>query len=124
MSKQGNEASLISSSTILILSGIILGAAFNQFIHEGVLPYLIAAGVSGILSYVVFSLAASRRALEILQDERKHVEKRLDKHLFSLKHYEFALPPTEEADQSEFEEFVEFDESDKEESFNQLVASA
>lgn len=122
MSHHKKEINLISSSTILILSGVIIGVAFNQFIHDGLLPYLVAVGVSGILTYIIFDLAASRRALAILEAEREQVEGRLDKHMFSLTNYGFALPSTDEADQTELVKIEP--ETPENESADQLVASA
>lgn len=122
MSQRKNEVKLISSSTILILSGVVLGIAFSQFIGAELLPYLVAVGLSGVLVYVVLDIAASRRDLEELAAEREQVEERLDKHMFSISKTGFTLPPANSSDDVEFIEMESAEDESKPDS--QLVSSA
>lgn len=100
MSKKKYETSIISASTILILSAVVLGIGFSQFMGAELLPYLVAVGLSGVLVYLVLDIAASRRDLKILQAEREQVEERLDKHMFSISKAGFTLPPETSSDET------------------------
>ena len=85
-SQEKFEPKVISSSTILILSGVILGLASSQLAGPDMLPYLIAVGLSGFLVYLILDIAANRRELAALEAEREQVEERFEKHMLSLSH--------------------------------------
>lgn len=84
MAESTHESQIISPSTIFILSGTLMGMTITQVVGQDFSPYLIAAGLSGFMAFIVLDLAATRRAQVALRTEQKQMEQRLDKHMTSL----------------------------------------
>lgn len=93
MSEPESETQVISVSTILILSGVIIGLTIQRFVGEETAPYLLAAGLSGFLAFLALDLATARRSRAASKVEQEQVEDRLDKHTHSLTSIGFTLEP-------------------------------
>ncbi len=93
MSRSESESQVISVSTILILSGVIIGLTVQRFVGEETAPYLLAAGLSGFLAFLALDLVSSRRSQAALKVEQEQMEDRLDKHTHSLTSIGFTLEP-------------------------------
>lgn len=78
-----NEASVISLTTILILSAFLIGLAVGKFMGTELEPYVLACGLSGILSFIGLELAAFRRKMIAMEEEKKHLDDRLARHVLS-----------------------------------------
>ncbi len=75
---------LLSTSTILILSGFLIGVTIGKIVAADLSPYVLACGLSGFLAFIAFDTAASRRELARQIEEQESMEKRLDKHMHSV----------------------------------------
>lgn len=72
---------LLSTATILILSGFLIGISIGNAVGSELSPYLFACGVAGLLSFVVFELANRRRAAQAAEKGQRQIENRLQKHV-------------------------------------------
>ncbi len=119
------ETQVISVSTILILSGVIIGLTIQRFVGEETAPYLLAAGLSGFLAFLALDLASARRGRAALKAEQVQMEDRLDKHTHSLTSIGFTLEPISngEMDATETAPQVEAEPAASEEN-DHVVASA
>ena len=77
-------SSMISTSTILILSGFLIGLSVGQGTGNDISAYVMACGVAGLLAFIVFDAANARRQLELERRDREQVEDRLSKHVHGL----------------------------------------
>lgn len=77
-------SSMISTSTILILSGFLIGLSIGQGAADEISAYVMACGVAGLLAFIVFDTANARRMLELERRDREQVEDRLSKHVHGL----------------------------------------
>lgn len=93
MSESERETQVISVSTILILSGVIIGLTIQKFVGEETAPYLLAAGLSGFLAFLSLDLVSARRSRAASKVEQEQMEDRLDKHTHSLTSIGFTLEP-------------------------------
>ena len=93
MARSETESQVISVSTILILSGVIVGLTIQQFVNEELSPYLLAAGLSGFLAFLALDFSGVRRTEEAQKVEQEQMEDRLDKHTHSLTSVGFILEP-------------------------------
>lgn len=84
MTKTDREPQLISHSTILILSGFLVGMTIGKIVSDELSPYVMLTGVLGFFAFFVFDLSAARRAEATLRHERNLMEERLAKHTNSL----------------------------------------
>jgi flagellar biosynthesis component FlhA len=74
------ESPVLSTSTILILSGILIGLALAQPLEDFTF-YLLSCGMAGLLAYLVFDVKALHRAQSQAQQEQRQMESRLDRHV-------------------------------------------
>lgn len=88
-----SEVQIISLTTILILSAFLIGMCVGNFIGTELEPYVLACGLSGILSFIGLELAAFRRKMVAMEEEKRHLEDRLDRHVLSQSSGGFAIPP-------------------------------
>ena len=82
--KPTDERPLISTSSILILSGFLIGVTVGKIVAEDLSPYVLACGLSGFLAYIALDIAATRREEEAAAEEIRHVHGRLDRHVSSI----------------------------------------
>ncbi|MCA9090377.1 MAG: hypothetical protein KDA90_17290 [Planctomycetaceae bacterium] len=87
------EPPLISASTILILSGVLIGMTVERMAGNDLSLYVLSCGLAGILAFVALDLAATRRKEQQAESEKRHAEDRLDRHVMSLSSITFTLPP-------------------------------
>ena len=87
------EPPLISASTILILSGVLIGMTVERMTGNDLSLYVLSCGLAGILAFVALDLAATRRKEQQAESEKRHAEDRLDRHVMSLSSITFTLPP-------------------------------
>ncbi|MCA8996033.1 MAG: hypothetical protein KDA80_03590 [Planctomycetaceae bacterium] len=75
---------LLSASTILILSGFLIGLTVGRVGSSELSPYLLACGLSGCLAYIALDTAAARRAHAAWLKEKEQFEERFDRHMLSV----------------------------------------
>ena len=83
---------LLSTSTILILSGFLIGLTVGRTVGEDLSPYVLASGLAGFMAYLGLDAAASRREEEGQSRDKEQMESRLDKHVMSISSLGFQLP--------------------------------
>ncbi len=88
-----SEQSLISTSTILIISGFLIGLTVGKIVAEDLSPYVLSCGLSGFLAFIALDLARVKREESEALEEQLIMEERLDKHVNSLSSIGFTLPP-------------------------------
>jgi len=76
----GREQSLLSTSTILILSGFLLGISLAQP-QEELSYYVFNCGLIGLIAYITFEMTGVREDRESLQRSQQLVENRLLRHV-------------------------------------------
>ena len=101
MEKSDSESKLVSSTSILILSGFMIGLTVGKFSASELSPFILAGGLSGFLAFIALDITAARRAKRLKKDIQLQVEERLERHANSLSSIGFTLPPIHQA---EFEE--------------------
>lgn len=70
---------LLSSTTILILSGFLIGIAVGNQVDKELAPYLFRSGLVGMLTFIVLEQISRRRT----EAGQREVEKRLQKHILT-----------------------------------------
>lgn len=88
----GEAPPLLSASTILILSGFLIGLTVGRMVGNDLSPFVLACGLAGFLAYLGLDVAATRRKEELEAEEKRMMESRLDKHVMSLSSIGFVLP--------------------------------
>ena len=79
--RQPESSPLVSGTSILILSGFLIGVTVGRGVGGELSPYVLACGLAGMLAFVGFDLArAGRREREMLND-RQMVVSRLERHV-------------------------------------------
>jgi hypothetical protein len=78
--QSSQSGQLISTSTILILSGFLLGMAMSSPLGD-LSFYITMCGLYGIVSYLALELAAVRRLQEEVAREQAQMERRLERHV-------------------------------------------
>lgn len=91
--KQSRDVQVISVTTILILSAFLIGLAVGNVIGTELEPYVLACGLCGMLAFIGLELAAFHRKMLAIEEEKRHIEDRLDRHVLSQSSSGFALPP-------------------------------
>lgn len=76
-------AAAISRFSILLLSGIVVGAAAAGMFDRELVANLLCCGLAGIFAFIGCELAAARRARLDEARLRKRMESRLEKHVAS-----------------------------------------
>lgn len=82
--KPTDERPLISTTSILILSGFLIGVTVGKIVAEDLSPYVLACGLSGFLAYIALDVAATRREEDAAAEEIRFVQGRLDRHVNSM----------------------------------------
>ena len=90
--KRKDENPLISASTILILSGFLIGLTVGKIVSESLSPYVLSCGLAGFLAFIALEFAGTRREEEEAHVGQVHVQGRLDRHVMSLSSMSFTLP--------------------------------
>lgn len=83
---------LLSASTILILSGFLIGLTIGKIVAADLSPYILACGLSGFLAFIAFDTAAHRRELQRQLAEKEVMERRLEKHMLSVSSFRLETP--------------------------------
>ena len=105
--KKKGETQIISASTILILSGFLIGLTVGKIVSESLSPYVLSCGLAGFLAFIALELTGTQREEKIDHDEKVHVQTRLDRHVMSLSSMSFKMPnegnslPSSPADHSD-----------------------
>lgn len=92
MMKKKDERPLISASTILILSGFLIGLTVGKIVSESLSPYVLSCGLAGFLAFIALELTGTQREEQSAHEERVHVQGRLDRHVLSLSSMSFTMP--------------------------------
>ena len=87
---------LISNSTILILSGFLIGLTVGKIVSESLSPYVLACGLSGFLAFIALEFTGTQRDEQAAHEEQVAVQNRLDRHVMSLSSVSFTLPSSKE----------------------------
>ena len=90
--KSTDERPLISASTILILSGFLIGLTVGKIVNESLSPYVLSCGLAGFLAFIALELTGTQREEQSAHEERVHVQGRLDRHVLSLSSMSFSMP--------------------------------
>ena len=90
--KNKGETQIISTSTILILSGFLIGLTVGKMVSESLSPYVLSCGLAGFLAFIALEFAGTQREEKSDHDEKVHVQTRLDRHVMSLSSMSFTLP--------------------------------
>ena len=72
---------LVSVTSLLILSGFLIGVAVGQGVADDLSPYVLSCGLAGVLAYLGFDCAASRRRERELLREQQQFMSRLNRHV-------------------------------------------
>ncbi len=72
---------LLSSTSILIISGFLIGTTVGKFVGEDLSPYVLSAGLAGVLAFLMCDLVATRRRERDLVKERRQILGRLERHV-------------------------------------------
>ena len=90
---------LLSRSTILILSGFLIGIVSQQFVDADLKIYVLSAGVFGLVAFIGLEAVASRLNARATQKASKKAEaalvERVNRHV--SRHASEARPLTDDA---------------------------
>ena len=78
--EQDREHSLLSTSTILILSGFLLGISLAQPLGE-LSFYVFTCGLTGLVAYITFEMTGVREDRDTLRSSQELMEARLLRHV-------------------------------------------
>lgn len=84
---------IISNSTILILSGFLIGLTVGKIVSESLSPYVLSCGLSGFLAFIALEFTGTQRDEQAAHEGQVQVQTRLDRHVMSLSSISFKLPP-------------------------------
>jgi len=90
--RKNHESQLVSTSTILILSGFLIGLTVGKTVAASLSPYVLDCGLAGLLAFIALEFAGTRREEEEAQEEQVQIQSRLDRHVMSLSHPGAAHP--------------------------------
>lgn len=93
-----HDRPLLSASSILIVSGFLIGLTVGRIVGEDLSPYVLSCGLAGCLAFISLDMAATRRDEDAVEEDKRQQEERLDKHVMSLSSIGFTLPPAQEED--------------------------
>ena len=84
---RGTATGLISQSTILILSGVLIGMAAGKAVRPDVENYVLFCGVAGLVAFIGLSSVArnrQQRATQLaVEKATTQLERRMDRHIAS-----------------------------------------
>jgi hypothetical protein len=89
---------VISRTTILILSGFLIGMSIGNVAGQELGPYILVCGLSGFLVYLALEMTSLRRELVAFQEGQRYIEDRLDRHVLSASSGGFVLPKSPRAE--------------------------
>lgn len=89
--RKRREHHVISTSTILILSGFLIGLTVGKIVSESLSPYVLACGLSGFLAFIALEFTGTRREEEA-HVEQVQIQSRLDRHVMSMSHLGLVPP--------------------------------
>ncbi len=92
---KARKPELISNSTILILSGFLIGLTVGNIVSDSLSPYVLSCGLSGFLAFIALEFTGSQRDEQAAHEEQVQVQSRLDRHVMSLSSISFTLPPAD-----------------------------
>ena len=84
--RKKREHHVVSTSTILILSGFLIGLAVGKSVSESLSPYVLDCGLAGFLAFIALEFTSSRREEEEAHVEQVQVQSRLERHVLSMSH--------------------------------------
>lgn len=84
--RKNHESHLVSTSTILILSGFLIGLTVGKTVADSLSPYVLDCGLAGLLAFIALEFAGTRREEEEAQEEQVQIQSRLDRHVMSISH--------------------------------------
>lgn len=84
--RKKQEHHVVSTSTILILSGFLIGLTVSKIVSDTLSPYVLDCGLAGFLAFIALEFAGSRREEEEAHVGQAQVQSRLDRHVMSLSH--------------------------------------
>lgn len=90
--KKKGETRIISASTILILSGFLIGLTVGKIVNESLSPYVLSCGLAGFLAFIALEFTGTQREEKSDYEEKVHVQGRLDRHVMSLSSMSFRMP--------------------------------
>lgn len=90
---KARKPELISNSTILILSGFLIGLTVGNIVSDSLSPYVLSCGLSGFLAFIALEFTGTQRDEQAAHEEQVQVQSRLDRHVMSLSSISFTLPP-------------------------------
>ena len=90
--KKKDEHHVISASTILILSGFLIGLTVGKIVSESLSPYVLSCGLAGFLAFIAQEFTGTQREEEEAHVEQVQVQSRLDRHVLSLSSMTFTMP--------------------------------
>jgi len=99
-----DSAPILSASSILIVSGFLIGLTVGKVVGAEISPYVLTCGLSGFLAFIAFDVSSTRRKEDAIQRDQEMMEEKLDKHVLSLSSISFELPPPEKDEEFLFEE--------------------
>ncbi len=83
--KKANEKSLVSNSSILILSGFLIGTVSQQVAGPSAQMYVLLGGTIGLVAYLGLACLARQRAqrasLQACRQASSQLETRVDRHI-------------------------------------------
>ena len=82
---------LISASTILILSGFLIGLTVGKIVSESLSPYVLACGLAGFLAFIALEFTGTQREEQSAHEEQTLIQGRLDRHVLSQSSVSFTL---------------------------------
>lgn len=86
------ERPLVSITSILIFSAFLIGMAVGNVLGTELEPYVLLCGLSGFLAFIGLELAAFRRKMQAIEDGKRHMENRLERHVMPRSQPGFAAP--------------------------------
>ncbi len=93
--KRQSESHVISATSILILSGFLIGLTVGKVVAEDISPYVLSCGLAGFVAFIALDHIGVQREEKEDQEEQGQVQSRLDRHVMSLSASGFILPPAE-----------------------------
>jgi len=90
--RKKDEGHVISASTILILSGFLIGLTVGKIVSESLSPYVLSCGLAGFLAFIALEFTGTQREEEEAHGEQVQVQSRLDRHVMSLSSMSFTMP--------------------------------
>ncbi len=86
------EPQLISASTILILSGFLIGLTVGKIVSDSLSPYVLSCGLAGFLAFIALEFTGTQREEQSAHEEQIHVQGRLNRHVLSQSSMTFRMP--------------------------------